>query len=134
MTLADAGTGSAGPGGSAAPVATHDRPAGMCTGAGHVVVYGNQSFVAAYGRESVGLPAREAMLDVPAEGFAVLDAVHRTGRPRARWIRRERVDWRLTATPRIDPGTGEVYGVGFHLRARTDLPILIQEDREGRPA
>ena len=104
------------------------RPAGMCTGPGHMVVYGNPAFVAAYGRRALGLPAREAMLDIPAEGFAVLDAVYRDGRPLARWIRRNGDDWRLTATPRRDPESGLTYGVGFHLRRRSDLPIVTHAD------
>ena len=48
----------------------------------------------------------------------------RPGRPLARWIRRDDEDWRLTAAPRVDPETAETYGVAFHLRARSDMPIL----------
>jgi hypothetical protein len=117
---------------AARPDPAHSRPAGMCAGIGHLIVYGNPAFVAAYGPHAVGMPAREAMLDVPAEGFEVLDAVYRAGRPLARWIRRDGAEWRLTATPRRDPGTGLVYGVGFHLRARGDVPVLIHSDHDGR--
>jgi hypothetical protein len=102
------------------------RPAGMCAGPGHIVVYGNPAFVAAFGAQSVGLPAREGMLGLPAEAFDLLDAVLREGRPLARWIRRAGEDWRLTVTPRIDFETDEPYGVSFHLRARSDLPVLAR--------
>jgi hypothetical protein len=102
------------------------RPAGLCSGFGHVVVYGNPAFVAAFGEASVGLPAREGMLGLPAEAFELLDAVLRDGRPLARWISREGEDWRLTAMPRFDPETQEPYGVAFHLRARSDLPVLLE--------
>ena len=101
------------------------RPAGLCSGPGHVVVYGNPAFVAAFGEQSVGLPARESMLGLPAEAFVLLDAVLREGRPLARWITREGEDWRLTAMPRFDPETQEQYGVAFHLRARSDLPVIL---------
>ena len=100
------------------------RPAGMATGPGHVVVYGNQAFRAMFGDGSVGLPAREGMLDLPRTAFDLLDRVLASGRPLARWIRRDGAVWRLTAMPRREPGSNEVYGVAFHLRARDDLPIL----------
>ena len=51
------------------------RPAGLCSGPGHVVVYGNAAFVSAFGGQSVGLPAREGMLGLPAEAFELLDVV-----------------------------------------------------------
>jgi len=100
------------------------RPAGFCFGPGHVVVYGNPAFRAAFGERSVGLPARETLVDLPPTAFALLDAVLREGRPLACWIRRGAGDWRLTATPRLDPVTGEAYGVAFHLRARSDVPVV----------
>jgi hypothetical protein len=101
------------------------RPAGFCSGPGHIVVYGNPAFVSAFGEQSVGLPAREGMLGLPAEAFVLFDAVLREGRPLARWISREGDDWRLTAMPRLDFETHEPYGVAFHLRARSDLPVLL---------
>ena len=100
------------------------RPAGLCSGPGNIVVYGNAAFVAAFGGQSVGLPAREGMLGLPAEAFGLLDAVLREGRPLARWITRDGRQWRLTAMPRFEFGTTEPYGVAFHLRARSDLPVL----------
>lgn len=100
------------------------RPAGFTTGPGHLVVHGNPAFRRIFGEASVGLPARECMLDLPLEAFDLLDAVLRTGRPLARWVRRGEGVWRLTATPRRDPATDEVYGVAFHLRAQSDVPAL----------
>lgn len=101
-----------------------DRPAGLCAGPGHLVVYGNGAFRRAFGAQSIGMPAREVMLDLPDAAFSLLDAVLVDGRPWARWIRRGGEGWRLTATPRLDPGTDEVYGVAFHLRARSDVPVV----------
>jgi hypothetical protein len=46
------------------------------------------------------------------------------GKPLARWIRMGGEDWRLTVAPRSDPTGGDVYGVSFHLRARSDTPEL----------
>jgi hypothetical protein len=103
------------------------RPAGFATGPGHVVVYGNPAFRSMFGERAVGLPARETMLDLPPEAFALLDAVLRAGRPLARWVERSDGTWRLTAIPREDPETGDVYGVAFHLRARSDLPSVAPD-------
>lgn len=96
------------------------RPAAMCLGAGHIVVFGNPAFVAAFGAASVGVPAREGLLSLPSAGLAVLDAVFARGRPLARWIRWAGAEWRLTVAPRVDIETGAVYGVSMHLRARSD--------------
>jgi len=100
------------------------RPAGLTTGPGHLVVHGNPAFVRVFGQRSVGLPAREGMLGPPAEAFALLDAVLRTGRPAARWVVMAGRSWRLTAIPRADPATGEVYGLAFHFRDRSDVPVV----------
>jgi hypothetical protein len=97
-------------------------------GHGHVVVYGNPAFRAMFGGAAVGLPAREGLLGLPAAAFGLLDSVLEQRRPLARWIDRADGPWRLTAVPRRDPETGEVYGLAFHLRARTDLPVLAPED------
>ena len=101
-----------------------DRPVGLSLGPGHIVVHGNAAFVAEFGAGSVGLPAREGMLDLPPDAFAVLDAVFASGRPLARWIVRDGDEWRLTVAPRVDPATGETYGVTFHLRLRSDVPVV----------
>jgi hypothetical protein len=59
-------------------------------------------------------------LDLPRGAFSLLDTVLARGKPLARWIRFGGEEWRMTAAPRSDPGTGEVYGVAFHLRAWSD--------------
>jgi hypothetical protein len=104
------------------------RPAGFCRGPGHLLVYGNPAFVAAFGRRAVGLPARETLVELPASAFELFDVVLETGRPLERWIRYAGEDWRLTAAPRVDP-TGEVYGVAFHMRARSDVLVSAAEQR-----
>jgi len=105
-------------------VGSATRPAGMCSGAGHIVIYGNPAFLADFGESAVGLPAREGMLGLPADAFGLLDAVLRAGRPLARWVTRDDEEWRITAVPRRDPGTNEVHGVAFHLRARSDVALV----------
>ncbi len=106
------------------------RPAAICHGPGHLVRYGNPAFLAAFGAQCVGLPAREGLLDLPPDAFVLLDVVLAKGRPFSRWIRLGKDEWRMTAVPRLDPGTQEVYGVAFHLRARTDLPVLATRSGE----
>ena len=91
-----------------------------------MVAYGNPAFVAAFGARAVGLPAREGLVDLPSAAFTLLDLVLARGKPLARWIRFEGQDWRMTVAPRTDPG-GEVYGVAFHLRARSDVPAVATE-------
>jgi hypothetical protein len=56
----------------------------------------------------------------------LLDNVLARGKPLARWIRFRGQDWRMTVAPRTDPA-GEVYGVAFHLRARSDVPAAAVE-------
>ncbi len=100
------------------------RPAAMCHGRGHVVVYGNRAFLLAFGSRAVGLPAREALVGLPSGAFELLDAVLDGGRALASWLEMGGERWRITAAPRVDPLSGEVYGVSFHLRARSDVPIV----------
>ena len=115
-----------------ATVARHDqhptlpqtRPAGICAGPGHVLIYGNPAFHAQFGARCIGMPAREVMVDLPETAFALFDAVLERGRPLARWIERDGHDWRLTAMPRRDPATESVDGIAFHLRPRDDMPIV----------
>jgi hypothetical protein len=102
------------------------RPAAFCFGAGHMVMHGNAAFRAAFGERALGLPAREVLLDLPPEAFDLLDKVLATGRPLARWINRGQEEWRLTAAPRVDPESNEVYGVLLHLRARSDVPVVVR--------
>jgi hypothetical protein len=104
------------------------RLAGIAMGHGHVVVYGNPAFRTMFGAAAVGLPARESMLGLPPAAFGLLDAVLDEGRPLARWIDRPDGTWRLTAVPRRDPETGAVYGLAFHLRAQSDLPVVAADD------
>ena len=111
------------------PAGSHERPAGLCAGPAHMVMYGNPALRAAFGDVSVGLPAREGILGLPPEAFTLLDAVYQGGRPLARWIQRGDEEWRLTAAPRKDPENGEIYGVAFHLRERSDLPVLHDESQ-----
>mgnify|MGYP000532341665 CR=1 FL=1 len=79
---------------------------------------------AAFGSVVIGLPAREGIVGLPSQAFDLLDAVYGRGAPLACWITRDGEDWRLTSAPRKDPETGEVYGVAFHLRERSDLPVV----------
>ncbi len=105
------------------------RPAAMCVGRGHVVVHGNAGFVESFGAEAIGRPLRESVLDLPPMAFELLDAVYAEARPMAVWLPVSDGDWRLTAAPRLDPETGEVYGVMLHLRARSDVPVLEPSPR-----
>ncbi len=109
------------------PTLPATRPAGICAGPGHVLIYGNPAFHAQFGSRCIGMPAREVMVDLPETAFALLDAVLERGRPLARWIEREGHEWRLTAMPRRDPATDLVDGIAFHLRARDDEPIVEHE-------
>jgi PAS domain-containing protein len=104
------------------------RPAGIALGHGHVVVYGNPAFRSMFGAGAIGLPARESLIGLPPTAFGLLDAVLSEGRPLARWIERDDGRWRLTAVPRRDPENGEVYGVAFHLRPSSDVPVVPGED------
>jgi hypothetical protein len=99
------------------------RPAAFCLGPGHIVVHGNPAFVDSFGTEVIGQPVRESLVDLPSAAFELMDAVLEAGRPLATWLHAPDEDWRLTVAPRVDPETGEVYGVTFHLRARSDVPV-----------
>ena len=100
------------------------RPAAFCFGPGHVVVHGNPAYISAFGGSTLGLPAREILVDLPAAAFELMDAVLAGGKQLATWLRLDSGDRRLTVAPRSDPETHETYGVTFHLRARSDVPIL----------
>jgi len=101
---------------AASPSAQH--PAGLLYGAGHVVVHGNAPFRELFGTEFLGLPAAEALLDLPRAAFELMDLVYREGRPLARWISVRGAAWRLTIAERRDVGTSEVYGIAIHLVPR----------------
>ena len=85
-------------------------------------MHGNQALIDRFG-QCVGLPAREALLALPPNAFVLMDAVLERDRALATWIRFDDADWRLTASPRVDPENTEVYGVAIYLRARTDPAV-----------
>ena len=89
-----------------------------------MIVHGNEAFRQVFGATALGMPIREAAIALPPDAFDVFDAVFARGRPLARWIHVGGEEWRLTAAPRVDPETREVYGVAFHLRARSDVPVV----------
>jgi hypothetical protein len=115
--LPDTG-GAASRGGGTSPPTQH--PAGLLYGRAHVVVHGNPPFRELFGAGIVGLPAAEALLDLPRTAFALMDLVYREGRPLARRITLRGSPWRLTIAPRRDIGDGEVYGIAVHLVPRED--------------
>jgi len=84
-------------------------------GPGHLVMYANPAFEAEFGRSCLGQPAREVMLDLPAAAFEVMDLVYRDGKPLARTIQVHGDSRRIVVAPRVDPESGEVYGVVTHL-------------------
>jgi hypothetical protein len=96
-------------------IGTGPHAAALHVGPGHVVMYASPAFLGLFGAGSVGLPAREAMVGLPAAGFAVMDRVRSEGRALARRVRIEGHDLRLVVAPRRDPETGEVYGITSHL-------------------
>jgi hypothetical protein len=106
--------------GELTPDGSKINPAGFCRGGGLVVIYGNEAFRSMFGAGCVGMPAREGMVGLSRDGFAVMDAVLARGRPGARWVRLRGEQWRLTCVPRIDLESGETYGVAFHLRRREE--------------
>ena len=106
------------PDGRAAPSPAEQatqHSAALLYGPGHVVVHGNAPFRALFSPGCLGLPAAEALLDLPRAAFDVMDLVYREGRPLARWIALRGARWRLTIAERRDIGTGEVYGIALHL-------------------
>ncbi len=95
--------------------ASVQQPVALLYGPGHRIVHGNAPFVAAFGRETIGLPAAEALLDLPPAAFAVLDLVFDQGHARACRLTVRGDPWRMTVAPRRDVETGEVYGVAVRL-------------------
>ena len=86
--------------------------------------------MSSFGAHCLGMPAREVMIGVPSAAFAVFDVALSEGRAVAAWVRLGDEDWRVTVKPRLDPETGEPYGVAFHLRARSDIGAV----REASPS
>jgi hypothetical protein len=106
------------------PGAAHEprppAPAAFHLGAGHLIVHGNAAFIEAFGREAIGQPAREALLDLPPKAFGLMDLVYATGKPGASRVTTASGPRRLVVAPRQDPETGETYGVTTHLRPIDD--------------
>ncbi len=124
---ASASTSSAGAASSSEPASTGGTarvigPSAVLLGAGHVIVHGNAAVLDAYGRESVGQPAREALTDLPPIAFALMDRVLADGRPLATRItlRGGGGDRRLVVAPRRELESAETYGVAIHLRPVRD--------------
>ena len=91
-------------------------PAAFHLGAAHLIVYGNAAFRARYGASAVGMPAREAMTDMPSGAYALMDRVLGEGRPLAMSLAVGGERRRFVVAPRRDIETGETYGVATHLR------------------
>jgi hypothetical protein len=109
----------------------------MHFGAAHTVMFSNPAFAATFGGPGLGMPAREVMVGLPGEAFALMDRVLREGRPLARQVRLRSAPRRLVVVPRIDPETHETYGVTTHLvppgwrGARSEGPTTSDEARRG---
>jgi hypothetical protein len=93
------------------------QPAALLDGPGHTVVYGNRPFLAEFGEDAIGLPAAETLLALPGIAFDVIQRVYVRGTPLACWIEISGERRRLTAAPRRDPGTNELYGVAIRISA-----------------
>ena len=96
---------------------TGPSPAAFHYGPAHLIMHGNPAFMTAFGETTLGMPAREAMTDLPRAAFELMDRVYREGRPLARRVSTPDGERRLVVVPRRDPETGETYGVTTHLRA-----------------
>ncbi|MBI3750801.1 MAG: hypothetical protein HY263_03975 [Chloroflexi bacterium] len=119
MPTIDRGSGPR-PGPSAQPRAAAfapqpQQPVALLLGLGHKVVHANPAFVAEFGIIPIGVPAAEALLDLPPLVLEVADRVLASGRPLATWVTVRGVRRRLTVAPRTDVETGEVYGVAIRL-------------------
>lgn len=103
------------------------QPAALLYGPGHRIVHANAAFVAEFGALPIGVPAAEALVDLPPIVLEVVERVIAAGRPLACWLEVRGVRRRLTVAPRIDLEDGEVYGVALRLATvdqapgRTDL-------------
>ena len=91
------------------------QPVALLYGPGQRIVHANPAFVAEFGAIAVGLPAREALPDLPPLVFDVVDRVLRLGRPLACWLDVAGERRRLTVALRRDPETSEIYGVALRL-------------------
>lgn len=100
------------------PTASDQNPAALLYGPGLIIVHGNAPFKAEFGEGFLGLPAVEALPDLPAVAFDLMKLVFEKGMPLARWIEVHGTTRRLTAAPRRDVETLDVYGIAIHLVAR----------------
>ena len=91
------------------------QPVALLYGPGHRIVHANPAFVAEFGPMPVGVPASEALLDLPPIVLEVVERAIAEGRPLAAWVTIRGSRRRLTVAPRTDPETGEVYGVALRL-------------------
>jgi len=91
------------------------QPVALLYGPGQRIVHANPAFIEEFGPWAVGLPAREALVGMPALVFDVADRVRGSGRPLACWLEVAGSRRRLTVAPRRDPETDEVYGVAIRL-------------------
>jgi hypothetical protein len=71
--------------------------------------------VAEFGAIQIGMPAAEALLDLPARVLEVVDRSMAYRKPLATWIEVHGARRRLTVAPRADPETGEIYGVAIRI-------------------
>ena len=91
------------------------QPVALLYGPGLRIVHTNPAFAAEFGLHVLGMPAREALLELPAEALHVIDRVLASGRPLACWLEIGGERRRLTVAPRRDPEDGEIYGVAIRL-------------------
>ena len=90
-------------------------PTALLYGPGQMIVHGNPAFVAEFGPEAIGMPARETLVEMPPRFFEVVDRVLGEARPLACWLEVGGVRRRLTAAPRRDVETGEIYGAAIRI-------------------
>lgn len=91
------------------------QPAALLYGPAHKIVHANAAFVAEFGLVPIGVPAAEALLDLPPVVLQVVERAIVDGRPLATWVEVRGRRRRLTVAPRADIETGEVYGVALGL-------------------
>ena len=108
------------------PAPSNEQPVALLYEPGHRIVHANAAFLAEFGDRGggaathapvlpIGVPASEALLDIPPVVLEVVDRVLASGRPLATWVSIRGVRRRLTVAPRSDPETAEVYGVALRL-------------------
>ncbi|GEM_PF-2313514 len=100
--------------------APEQQPVALLYGRGRQIVHANPAFVREFGA-CTGMPAEEALVDMPRIVFEVVDRAFDAGRPLATWVTIGATRRRLTVAPRRDVETGEIYGVAIRL-ASADPP------------